>query len=183
VIRLWNAHTHRPLALSPITQDASTFSLAFSPSGGLMAAGGADDAIHLWDLRTPVHISTQTLVGDSGFVRSVAFSPDGRTLVSGSSDTTVRLWDVATATELGAPLTGHAAGVESVAFSGDGRFFVSGSVDKTVRLWQAPNLPSSFASLRTEVCDFLGAGLSKAEWSQYAPGLPYDQVCSRTTPS
>jgi WD40 repeat protein len=124
-----------------------------------------------------------TLTGHTDFVRSIAFSPDGTTLASGGTDNAVRLWDVATGTELGGPLNGHIQAVESVAFSHDGRLLVSGSRDNTVRVWQGVTVPPSFAQLRQEVCSFLGAGLSSAEWSTYAPDVPYQQTCPRTTPS
>src|SRR5262249_23139618 len=108
----------------------------------------------------------------------------GQTLASGSTDKTVRLWNVATGTELGVPLTGNTHSVESVAFTPDGQLLVSGSADHTVRVWQAAvTVPPRFAQLRNEVCSFLGAGLSKAEWSEYAPDIPYEQTCPRTTPS
>ena len=59
----------------------------------------------------------------------------------------------------------------------------AGSQDGTVRLWQGVNLPSSFADLRAEVCSFVGAGLSTAEWSEYAPDIPYNRTCPLTTPN
>jgi len=64
-----------------------------------------------------------------------------------------------------------------------GQFLVSGSVDQTVRLWQAVRLPGSVAELRHRVCSFVGAGLSRAEWAQYASNIPYRQACPRSTPS
>jgi WD40 repeat protein len=123
------------------------------------------------------------LTGATNFIRSVAFSPDGQTLASGSSDSLVRLSDVATGDELGTPLVGHTNSVERVAFSPDGRVLYSGGTDGTVRQWPAVSVPRSVAALRNEVCDFLGAGLSRAEWSLYAPDVPYQQTCPRTTPS
>jgi WD40 repeat protein len=180
-IRLWNAHTQKPLNPSFIAQNDAVFSLAFSPHGRLLASGGADDTIRLWDLDRHPYRSVQTLTGDSSFIRSVAFSPDGQTLASGSTGDIVRLWDVKTGTELGIPLIGHKGSVESVAFSRDGRFLASGSVDHTVRLWQG--VPASSGDLRQQVCGFLGAGFSRAEWSRYAPTIPYHPSCPRTTPS
>ena len=54
--------------------------------GTLLASGGADDTIHLWNLAKRPYALVRTLTGDSGYIRSVAFSPDGKTLASGSTD-------------------------------------------------------------------------------------------------
>ena len=182
-IRLWNAQTERPLGTPAIAQENAVFGLQFSPKGRELASGGADDTIHLWRIGPHSYTQAATLTGNTDFVRSVAFSPDGKTLASGGTDNTVRLWDVATGTELGGPLNGHIQSVESVGFSHDGRLLVSGSKDSTVRVWEGPTVPPSFAQLRQDVCSFLGAGLSRVEWLQYAPDIPFQQTCPRTTPS
>jgi WD40 repeat protein len=182
-IRLWNAQTERPLGTPAIAQENAVFGLQFSPNGRELASGGADDTIHLWRIGPHSYTQAATLTGNTDFVRSVAFSPDGTTLASGGTDNTVRLWDVATGAELGGPLNGHTQSVESVAFSDDGRLLVSGSKDSTVRVWEAVTVPPSFAQLRQDVCSFLGAGLSRAEWRQYAPDIPFQQTCPRATPS
>jgi WD40 repeat protein len=162
--------------------DNAVFSLTFSSRGHLLASGGADGTIHVWRAAGRSYASVKAFAAAPTFIRSVAFSPDGQTLVSGSSDGMVRLWDVRTGAELGSPLSGGSGSVEAVAFSRDGRILASGNVDGTVRLWQAPSVPSSFGALRAQVCAFLGAGLSPAEWAQFAPTVPYQQTCPRTTP-
>ncbi len=177
---VWSTRARRPL--QTIAQDDGVFSLAFAPAGDALAVGGADDTVRIWHA-TPSGqlVAPVVLVGHSSFVRGLAFSGDGSMLASASSDSTLRLWDAASGQEIGNPLTGNARGVESVVFGRNGAFLVSGGDDGTVREWPAINAPSTFAALRLRVCDFLGAGLSRTEWTQYAQGAGFEQTCPRVT--
>jgi hypothetical protein len=78
------------------------FAVAFSPNGKVLASGGGDNLIRLWDPTTGQKI--RLLAGHLGCVRSLAFSPDGKVLASAGDDW-VRLWDVSTGKELGRPVS------------------------------------------------------------------------------
>jgi len=121
---------------SVLFHEETVTSIAFSPNGKVLAAGGRNNELKLWDLSSGEVL--HTLIGHQGETISgisVIFSPDGSMLASGNDDDfNVKLWDVSSG-EVLRTLSGHKYGVNSVTFSPDGRILASGSNDDTVKLW------------------------------------------------
>jgi WD40 repeat protein len=112
--------------------DGPVYCLAYSPDGRMLATGGADRTVKLWD--TASWQVRATLRGHDAAVRTLAFAPDGRTLATAGDDGTVRLWDPADGRER-ATLRGHPRGVAALAFAADGKRLVSGGRDRRLRFW------------------------------------------------
>lgn len=119
-----------------------------SPNGSLLASGGWDDTIILWDISNPGNPNQigNPLSNHDDNIESLAFSPDGHLLASGSYKEII-LWDVTdpqSPTPIGEPITGPAGWVMSIAFTPDGETMVSGDWGNSIILWDIsdPSRPS-----------------------------------------
>jgi WD40 repeat protein len=115
--------------------------VTFSPDSRLLASGGHDQTIKVWDPAASPEPLTIFPVSSTG----VVFSPDGTRLASASGyvegnswKAVVKVWDAQTGREL-LSLKGHTDVISSVVFSPDGKSLASASRDKTVKVWDLPS--------------------------------------------
>ncbi|MEU4038947.1 nSTAND1 domain-containing NTPase [Streptomyces collinus] len=160
-----------------LAQD-STMALAFSPDGRHLAAGDRSGRVTLWDGRAAHRLAvlagtfTETRQDSGAAVSALAFSSDSRTLAVGGDDGTLQLWDVPSGRRLGSALPTAGEPVLAVAFGADG-----GTLRTSGRYLTLHGYPTDPSSIGTRTCRRTGGGLTRAEWEEYVPELPYRDTC------
>jgi WD40 repeat protein len=107
-------------------------SVAASDDGALIATGGEETRVMLWDGSSGK--LKQILRGATDFVNSVSVSPNGQYVASGDANGLVLIWQASTGKLLHS-LRGHVGEVNAVAFDSSGHRLVSASEDGKVLLW------------------------------------------------
>ncbi|XP_037333317.2 transducin beta-like protein 3 [Pungitius pungitius] len=109
-------------------------SMTFDSTSTLLATGGCDGTIKLWDVLK--QYCTHNLKGSSGVVHLVQFHPDisKLQLFSSSLDCGIRVWDLRSS-QCVCVLQSHYSAVTSLSFSPDGGTMVSSGRDKICTVW------------------------------------------------
>ncbi|GAA2095746.1 hypothetical protein GCM10009801_64860 [Streptomyces albiaxialis] len=148
--------------------------VAFSPDGQTLAVS-EPDGVALWN-----HDATQRLgrlpgpaEASDGQATRLRFSPDGRSLVGVVGDKRVQLWDVPSRQRLGGLLPGIEADLLDVAFDERGDLHLTGGRVLSYRMNLDPDELADSLCRRTDG----PKNLTRAEWKQNVPGVPYRKVC------
>lgn len=132
-------------------------SVAFRPDGEIIASGGNDCFVRLWD-RDGYEQAALELPSKVGMINAVAFRPDGQVLLAGAEDGVIYAWDITgTVPTAMAPLrpTAPAAGnqpellagassIDAIAFTSDGKLLaccIGRQSNARVVLWDATQWP------------------------------------------
>lgn len=94
-IRVWDLHGAGERLCINSGEDASNAKgsvYALNVRGSLMASGGPESTVRLWDARTGKRITR--LVGHTDNIRNILINQDGDTVMTASSDQTVKVWSV-----------------------------------------------------------------------------------------
>ena len=118
---------------------------------------------------------------DEGVVNSLTIDSTGRTILAAGSDGATWLFDLATRTQIGTPLGANPNTTTAALFLGSDDAAPlalavpnSGTSPATLTHW---NLEASFLSARA--CQVARRNLTRVEWQQILPNMPYAKVCPR----
>jgi WD40 repeat protein len=134
VIKIWNLweeEEEKKLFGHMLSELGRIYVVVFSPNGKILASGGEDKVVKLWDVKAGLEITT--LEGHSRAIKSIAFSPDGQKLASADSVGVIKLWNLRTQREI-YTIKFDFSGVNSIYFSPDSKILASGNSDGSINL-------------------------------------------------
>jgi WD40 repeat protein/serine/threonine protein kinase len=115
------------------TPGGFNLSAVFSPDGSVLAAGGEDGNVRIFDLAGD-SLKFTLLIGAA--VHALTFSPDGTRLAAAGNEDAICIFDTSTYGEILKISVGKAA-VAALAYSSDGRLLAVGGKDQVVRVLEA----------------------------------------------
>ena len=148
--------------------DRIVSAVAFSPDGGTLATGSADETIKLWNTASGKEI--RELEGHSRPVNSLAYLPEGKWLFSvcgGRSEggNVLKLWNLEKGKDV-VTVPAHEGPINQLALSPDSRLLATASLDKSVKVWDVAAFLAAAGETRPAASD------SEIEIVPEAPALP-----------
>jgi WD40 repeat protein len=137
-ITVWNYKRDQEHLLTHDWADGSSppfwsLPLASAAGGTLLASGGADGTVRLWDLAAAKETKRLKVSNDRDPIMALACAPDGRTLAAGTTQGLCSIWDLVEEKEK-LVFDEHRLGAHA-ALSRDGSRVATGSMDGTIRIW------------------------------------------------
>ena len=139
---VWDISSGQVLKEIGATGFKATNSVAFSPQGDILIAGGDSSYTSAKSWQVSDYTLIRSFAGNSSSVRQITFSPDSSLLASTSWDGTVKLWTVSDGKEISIPaFIADPNQTYAIAFSPDGTMMASGATNDLsgvtlIRLWQ-----------------------------------------------
>lgn len=156
---------------------AAGSNLGLSDDNRLVAVGGPGaNTVRLWNISNPAQPVDKAVIGTLQNTSGITFGPADR-LMADWSDNQVQLWDLrdpSNPVQIDSIAPPAQDGfVESAAFTPTGGTLAIADEDSVILYDTDP------AHLASELCTYTG-GITTAQWTQYAPGIPYQNPCRRS---
>jgi WD40 repeat protein len=139
-VQLWNSRDLNPVGILRDTSRSVVAVLDYSPDGSLLATGGSDGILVVWDVNAMIQRKKVNVSADANSkgVVNVKFSPDGKLLGIGVGGAALLLR--ADTLEVVDTIKGSGE-FTTVAFSADGRLLLTSCSDATprrceIKLWR-----------------------------------------------
>lgn len=140
LVKVWDAKTEHLIANLNPTSNSNLLTIAFNPAATMLAAGGYNCMINIWDPHTGKNLRT---IGHETTIKTLSFSPNGELLACGSPETkpgeknSITVWNIKSREEA-FTLSGNQKSVIALAFSPDGRSLASAGDDGSITVWDVP---------------------------------------------
>ena len=139
---LWGLNPTKDL-VTLIGHDAAVNTLKFSPDNSILATGGDDNQLLLWNVKKSLllegEIEPIKLLGHKGKIVDLAFSKDGKKIFSASWDGTIGVWDVNEKRNIKF-MKGHKGPVYSIQLNKDETKIFSSGADGKIIEWNSKKL-------------------------------------------
>ncbi|CAN2390725.1 Autophagy related 16-like 2 (S. cerevisiae) [Pristimantis euphronides] len=113
--------------------ESEIHAVKFSPNSKMVATGGTDRVVKIWDIAGGRLHCQQVLQGSNGGITSIEFDPSGAQVLAASFDGSAHLWRLGSKSS--ETLTGHTGKVTAARFKMSPYRAVTGSMDRTIREW------------------------------------------------
>ncbi|XP_053694992.1 transducin beta-like protein 3 [Sabethes cyaneus] len=134
LLKLWDKQNKQVSKMWKGLHQGPISKLEFSEDDSLIASGGSDTLVRVWNPREQV--CKGTLKGCQGVINLLVFHPDAdsKTLLAAGDDVKINAWNYETR-ELTRTFSGHFSKVTAISFSDDKKYMVSSGRDKILILW------------------------------------------------
>lgn len=154
-------------------------SLAFTPDGATLAAGGFDERISLidtatWEVRGTIEVG-------EGII-TLAISPDRSIVAAGTESGAVVFHRADTLQRIGEAIHSQSDWVNGLAFSLDAQGLSAGSEDGSVVMLDRLAWTDDIDYLRERLCAVAGRNLTSEGWASLLPDQAYRATCEASTP-
>lgn len=130
-VKLWDISTEKLVQSYEKHQDYIRAGCVNPTSSNIVASGGYDNVVNIYDLRT----NSSTMSMDHGCsIESLIFLPSGGLLLS-AGGTEIRVWDVIAGGKLLAKLSNHHKTITCLQVASNGKRFFSGGLDRHVKIY------------------------------------------------